>query len=225
MDVEIAGTKESGAVDMGTQEALPGALPRGASDQVPPASRIARRIAFAQRSLCSIYRLEIGLAAERFVIPQQAALDLLPPGSPRTGLAILEEENDLFLGLYFDARDGTNGGTIVEETSHWLCVAWHARQGRRVSRLMLELQGEIDRWIVAHLVGRDPFHHFRRYRWADWIDACTLVRYQTAHELAHRYCLGLARRFPDRADIPHLLAELRRFYRSSSEAKLRRHWF
>lgn len=182
------------------------------------------RIATAQRWLTAIYGLELSLEAERYVLPQEQALALLPPGSPRSGLAVVEEEEDLFLGLYFDARDRQDPGTVVEETSHLLCISWHALQGRRISRLLLELQGEVDRWVVARLSGRDGFRHFRHFRWADWIDAPTQHRYEAAHQRAHGYCRALARRFPGRADVPGLLAELRAFYRASADAKLCWRW-
>ena len=47
----------------------------------------------------------------------------------------------------------------------------YAAQGRPVSRLILELQGEIDRYVVARLTGRDPFHHLENFAWADWMCA------------------------------------------------------
>ncbi|MDH3520310.1 MAG: hypothetical protein OEM49_07620 [Myxococcales bacterium] len=184
-------------------------------------SELERRIAQVQRWLTAIYRLEIPQRAEQFLISPKDARSLLPPGSPRSGLAVVEERDALWLGLYLDPRDQRDSDTLVEETSHWVCVAWHATYGRRVSRLLLELQGEIDRYVIAHLTGRDAFRHFRDFLWAEGMDAPTRDRYRTAHRTAYRYCRSLARRFPGRADVPQLLAELRSFYRATGEAKLR----
>jgi hypothetical protein len=109
----------------------------------------------------------------------------------------------------------------VEETSHLLCLAWHATHGLPISRLILELQAEVDRYLVARLAGADPFAHFERFRWDSWMDAATRARYEAAHRAGERYCRGLALRHPGLGDIPALLNELRDFYRASPQAKLR----
>lgn len=180
-----------------------------------------QRVAAAQRWLSAIYALDLDLRAERFVMAPEQAREMLPARSPRSGVLVLEEGEEMWLGLYVDPRDAGDAGAIVEETSHLLCVAWHAVRGLPISHLILELQGEVDRYAVAWLGGGDGFGHFRDFRWGGWMDARTRRRYQTAHRIALRYCRGLARRFPLRADTPGLLAELRRFYRSSPESKLR----
>jgi hypothetical protein len=90
-----------------------------------------------------------------------------------------------------------------------------------VSRLILELQGEIDRYVVARLEGRDGLAHFGEVTWDDWMDVATRRLYENAHRRASRYCRALNGRFPDRRDTPGLLAELRGFYRAPSERKLR----
>ena len=178
-------------------------------------------VASADRWLSAIYHLELGLRAEQFVMPLEDARSLLPADAPRSGVVVRDDGAELELGLYVDPRDGADPDTIVEETSHLLCLAWHAVHDRRVSLLILELQGEVDRWAVARLQGRDPFRHFENFRWAAGMNSVTRRLYATAHQVGLRYCRSLARRFPHLADTPALLSELRRFYRASSEAKLR----
>ena len=179
------------------------------------------RIALVQRWLMAIYRLDLPLRAERFLLTGVAAGRLLPAGSPRSGLAVVEEGEDLWLGLYLDPRDRPDADTVVEETSHWVCLVWHAAQGRPVSRLQLELQGEVDRYAVARLRGRDGLRHFRDFRWVRGLDGAARHRYETAHRTAYRYCRLLAERYPRRTDVPGLLAELRSFYRASAQERLR----
>lgn len=178
------------------------------------------RVAAAQAWLSRIYRLDFGFRAEQYVVSPERARQLLP-AAPRTGVLALERGCEMQLGLYVDPRDLLDPGTVIEETSHLLCLAWHAAHDRSVSRLILELQGEVDRYAVARLQGRDGFRHFEHFRWVEGLDVGAHGAYRTAHRTALRYCRGLARRFPRRSDTPELLAELRRFYRSSSEAKLR----
>lgn len=178
-------------------------------------------VAAAGRWLTGIYRLDLGLRAEHFVVSPEEARRLLPGDAPRTGVVVLDEGTEVCLGLYVDPRDQGDPDTVVEETSHLLCLAWHAAHDRPVSRLVLELQGEVDRYVVARLQGRDGFGHFEHFSWAPGIDAARCGVYETAHRTALRYCRLLARRFPGRSDTPALLSELRWFYRASLEQKLR----
>ena len=88
------------------------------------------------------------------------------------------------------------------------------------AQLQLELQGEVDRYAVARLSGRDGLQHFRDFRWVTGLDGASRDRYETAHRTAFRYCRFLSQRFPQRADVPGLLTELRGFYRASAQARL-----
>jgi hypothetical protein len=180
-----------------------------------------RAVAAAEGWLTRIYRLDLGLRAAQFVVSPEDARSLLPEDAPRSGVVVLDEGSELLLGLYVDPRDEGDPDTVVEETSHLLCLAWHAAHDRRVSRLTLELQGEVDRYAVARLQGRDGFRHFERFTWSTDMDDATRGLYQTAHGTALRYCRALTRRFPLRCDTPALLSELRRFYRATPDQKLR----
>lgn len=181
---------------------------------------VATAVGRLARWLTAVYALELELDAGRFLVPPAEALRLLPEDSPRTGVVAVDQGETLFLGLYVDPRDRRNPGTLVEETSHLVCLAWHASRGLQISRLQLELQAEVDRFVFRSLNGGDPLAHFERFRWRDGLDPDALARYQAAHRHAHRYCRRLSHRFPRRADIPALLSELRRFYRASPASKL-----
>ena len=101
---------------------------------------ISRAVSHIARWFADVYQLELQLDLARCVIEE--ADQWLPAGGPRTGLVILEEDDDLWLGLYVDPRDRSNTGTLVEETSHLLCVAQHALWELPLSLLSLELQAE-----------------------------------------------------------------------------------
>jgi hypothetical protein len=182
--------------------------------------RLARRVDLLKRWLTRAYRLDVCFDAEHYLIAPERARALLPVRSPRSGVLVLEEAETLWLGLYLDPRDRSRIAALVEETSHLVCLAWHAEIGRRVSRLQLELQAEVDQYLVGRLWGRDGLAHFGSFRWARWMDGPTRERYATAHRVAHRYCRTLSRRYPQRADTPGLLRELRDFYRAPGEQKL-----
>lgn len=184
-------------------------------------------VAAAARMLIDVYRLGIDLDAESFVIEPEVARRILDDegtpdsAAPRSGVLIRQDDEGAELGLYLDPADLGNLGAVVEETSHLVCLVWHARRDLPVSRLLLEVQGEVDRYVVGRLAGNDGFGHFRAFRWADWMDVETRRIYTTAHRTAHRYCGFLSARFPRQGDIPELLRELRRYYRATPERKLR----
>ena len=182
---------------------------------------LARRIEAAQRRLCAIYRLELPLHASDFVLSAEAARALQPGWRPHTGLLALEERGNLWLGLYFARRDAVDPAAILEETSHFLAVAWHAAQSRPISALVLELQADVDRYAVARIQrARDPLRHFARLRLRAGLTREQRARYRTAHATAFRYCRSLERRYPGRCDLPDLVRELRGFYRRSPANKL-----
>ncbi|MEE8581054.1 MAG: hypothetical protein V3T33_05630 [Myxococcota bacterium] len=178
-------------------------------------------VARAAGWLSAVYALDLEIDAASFVIAAETGRGLVEGPAPRSGIVAQQWGQELQLALYVDPRDQRDPGTIVEETSHLLCLAWHAAHDLPVSVLVLELQGEIDRFLFARHRGRDPFSHFERFRWADWLDAPQRGRYEVAHHAAHRYCRRLSRRFPTPADSPALLRELRDFYRASPQSKLR----
>ncbi len=182
---------------------------------------LAGAVVAAARRLAAIYRLELDWEPERFLIDPSCARELLRERGPRSGLLVLEEAQELHCGLYIDPADCADADTIAEETSHLVCYAWHAAQERPVSRLGLELQSEVDRYLLARLDGRDALRHFRDFVWAEWLGPDDLERYATAHRAALRYCRSLADRYPGRDDTPELVAELRHFYRAGLERKLR----
>ena len=190
--------------------------------------RTAPAVAAAARTLIDIYRLGLDFDVASFVIAPDVAMRILddwgsPEGAgvaPRSGVLIREDHYGAQLGLYLDPVDLANPGAVVEETSHLLYLVWHARRDLPVSRLLLEIQGEVDRYVVGRLSGNDGFEHFRAFEWAEWMDLETRHVYATAHRTAHRYCAFLSTRFPSTGDIPELLRELRRYYRSTPDRKL-----
>lgn len=185
------------------------------------ASELTTQVAEVQATLSQVYQLDLGLEATDFVLPADEAKSLLPDGGPRSGVLVLEEQGELWLGVYWDDQDQRDSHAVVEETSHWVRLVWKASRGESTSCLQLELQGEIDQYVVHRLAGADPLRHLRRFAWCDWMDADTQERYVTAHRVADRYCRELERRFPRDKDTAALLDELRAFYRADPEARLR----
>ncbi|MFP6621851.1 MAG: hypothetical protein VCC20_00110 [Myxococcota bacterium] len=173
--------------------------------------------------LAEVYALDLEIEPERFLLslPPDQVRDWLPPGC-RSGLVVIEGSDEIQVGIHLDPQDHGDTGTLLEETSHLVCLAWHAAQDLPVSLLVLELQAEVDRFVFARLasVGPGALAHFENFRLADGLEPASRQRYELANEKAHHYCQSLERRFPSRADTPALLSELRRFYRASPGVKL-----
>ena len=126
-------------------------LPADPESPVAQSASLYRAIVEAQRWITSIYRLDLDLRAEQFVVDPGTALRLLPPDSPRSGLVVVEEPAEISVGIYIDAADVDDPWTVIEETSHLLYLAWLADRDWSVSRLVLEFQSEVDRYAVARL--------------------------------------------------------------------------
>jgi hypothetical protein len=198
----------------------PAEAPDTAQVAAGPSPSLLRAIQDAQRWITSIYRLDLDLRAEHFVVDPDEARQLLPADSPRSGLVVVEEPAELSIGIYIDAADAGDPWTVIEETSHLIYLAWLADRDWSVSRLVLEFQSEVDRYAVARLRGCDGLSCFEGFTWGDWLDASARERYAIAHYRARSYCRSLERRHPHRSDTPALLSELRHFYRAAPDQKL-----
>ncbi|HUG97643.1 MAG TPA: hypothetical protein VMQ83_00525 [Gammaproteobacteria bacterium] len=119
----------------------------------------------------------------------------------------------------------------LEGVSHFVYLAWNAGLDKPVTRLELELQGEVDKFVLTALVlatrqGRAPdaLHHglFRRCRLEPSLDDESRARYQAASRYAETYCRGLLERFRRKRDMSTLWPELRRFYRLTQRGKMAR---
>jgi hypothetical protein len=138
----------------------------------------------------------------------------------RDPFAALTQEN---LGDYL---------TAVEGVSHFVYLAWNAGYDKPVSLLELELQAEVDKYVLgARLLqqqgaGRVPheLHRalFARTRIDPVAAAGRISLYREASNYAARFCRRVAARGASRARgaTSEMLAELRRFYRWGSARKV-----
>ena len=120
---------------------------------------------------------------------------------------------------------------VVEGISHFLYLVWNGYYDRPVTLLELEMQAEVDKFVVAlHVLGKqgednvsDELHRylFEYSRFDHRLNAEHLVRYRHASRYAGKYCKTLYRRFMQRVRRPGMLSELRRFYRLPQSAKIR----
>jgi hypothetical protein len=211
----------------------------------------ARAIERLETLLTGIYDLDIGCRVEDFLVTDRALL----PGECRDApgdeqLFVAESGDELCVSLYLDAAllerldrhdpsdrlDAANLSdcwTALEGVSHFLCVAHNAGHDRPVSRLALELQAEIDKYVACvELLRRVSPRRFpaelhtllfRRTQVDPALAAGREPLYRRASREAARYCSRLepGLRAGCRGDDGGWLAQLRRFYRLSDFGKLR----
>jgi hypothetical protein len=120
---------------------------------------------------------------------------------------------------------------IIEGVSHFVYVVERARVQREATQLELELQAEVDKWVVLAASMSDGFDVDRsaslRARLYERVtfehDAQSEIgeRYRVANDTAHRFVRRLERQYVGAARYREMRAELRRFFHEGQEAKLR----
>jgi hypothetical protein len=150
---------------------------------------------------------------------------------------LLREANDgaLEVSLRVPALQGEAGldalCQIIEGVSHFVYVVERARVEREATQLEMEVQAEVDKWVVLAAsmrsrldVDRSADLRTRLYERVSFQhDAASEQghRYRVANEAAHRFVRRLERDYVGRARFGEMRAELRRFFHEGQEEKLR----
>ncbi len=199
-----------------------------------------------QRWLEGLYALAPQAPVTDFVIPHHEAA-AYPGGGSRT---LVKEEGELVsVGVVLDESvaaslrrsdprvrlDSANlsaFATATEEVSHFVYLLFCAEVERSVTQLELELQAEVDKYLVAlaflslqndRAVApglRQAL--FRQYHLVENLPSERAERYHRASQLADRYCGWLEARFLRQRQLTELTREARRFYRLGQGEKLAR---
>lgn len=194
------------------------------------------------RALKDIYRIPTPQNAESFLVRH-------PVGDqPFDGALLVQPGADLSLGIYLSEHVRRNladfrrsrqaelveGWTVpqlnaflvaVEEVSHFHCLLHHVHHGATVTQLEMEIQGEIDKFLLAFFAGALGAHPtdaafyalfeqlFQKFHWAEGVGAAERARYEEANQLAKAFILKWAIGIWDPARRERHFALLRRFYR------------
>ena len=200
-----------------------------------------------QNEIESTYRISCPFSVEEFLLDEshrKSYLTRFPWLAHSQEVLLVEQEgHDLHVGLFLDSKlldwsrnkkwNGGDGadldkmGPLIEGVSHFVYLTWRAEQDRPVTQLELELQGEVDKFVLfsrehspeksAQLFER----LFHKVSWLQGLKPDEKFRYETAIQLASRYCHFLKSRFflPSRPEA--LFPEIRSFYRMSQSEKIR----
>lgn len=208
-------------------------------------------LALLQGALAKIYDLPATPDVREYLMTDRAQLAGF--GDARNTdeqLLVAEEGDTLSMALYIDAavleRLGRHDPfdelthenladylTAAEGVSHFVYVAWNTGHDKPVTLLELELQAEVDKYVLGAWLlreqgaGRFPreLHRalFDRSRIDPEAAAGRIDLYQTASSYAARFCRRVAALLERKRSgvTDDLLAELRRFYRWGNVRKLR----
>lgn len=199
-----------------------------------------------QGGLESMYRVETDLDVCDFLVGGEERDALRVERAPREQLLIRRDEEGLQLGLFVDERTLENLAMrdprrrldaqnlqdfllAIEGVSHFVYLVHRARQERPVSAVELELQAEVDKYLVSLLVswnqtGEPPSdlreRLFTNIRFAGDLSREERERYELANSAADEYASSLEQRFVRTHAVDDMLGEVRRFYRKGLAEKL-----
>jgi len=207
---------------------------------------------YLQRELQSIYEIDIQHAVHDFLITDRKVAQLLDHDSAsretREKLLVSQDEGNLDLSLYLAAdivehlqrddpvsqlHDGNIGDfcLALEGVSHFIYLIWNATYDRCVTLLEMELQAEIDKFVVLHSILKQQVSGIAAGDLRRWLfdtvnfdtslEVMELRRYRDANFFAEKYCRQLETRFIGDTNRCRMLNELRRFYRYTQADKLR----
>ncbi len=195
-----------------------------------------------------MYRIEVDNAVVSDFLVDREAIETATTSSSssaeilprREQLVVRQSDDGVDIGLFLDAQairsvsDWIQDGNVdtlndlllaIEGVSHFVMTAWCASLDRQVTALELEIQGEIDKYITCLFsLSADPLHLHKRlfhhFSYEEGLNDNEADRYRMANQVGGNYCAYLAKKYPASNSYPHLLQELRDFYRRPLPSKL-----
>jgi hypothetical protein len=211
-------------------------------------------LAALQAQIEARYGLDSTAPVDDFVVTERGFLEALAADAarverhPRELLLVSEADGTLDVSLFIDAGvlkrladkdpfDALGDHNLddflvaLEGVSHFVYLAHNARFDKSVTPFELELQAEIDKFLVvlalvAEQSGREPLASihavlFEAARIGDWVAPEVRERYEAANFYAGKYCRQLIAAGIGATTPEHLSRELCRFYRLPRNAKVR----
>ncbi len=210
-------------------------------------------LAQLQRQLERIYEIEIPHSVDDFVFTDLEVLknlqghDEFDESVVEERLLVVQDGDHVDVALYMDSEivnrltqddpgsclhDGNLADycTAMEGVSHFLYLIWNAGYERGVSRMELEMQAEIDKYVSTAFLfgqqasGRVPssLHRwlFENPEFDASLDRVSMERYRDANYYAGKYCARLEKRYLRRDGQVGLFNDVRRLYRLTNRAKI-----
>jgi hypothetical protein len=204
-----------------------------------------------QQMLEGLYQVSIDYSVEDFVITDPELARRLDASAnareSREKLLVAQQGNELHLSLYLDSGvldrladdcpfDELHNENLedfllaLEGVSHFLYVSWNAGFDRGVTLLELEMQAEVDKYVLANSLftqQRRDVHPKQVWRclfdspsFDEALEREELERYVDASRYAGRFCSQLETQYLRRNRSSEMVSELRRFYRMTQAGKI-----
>ena len=205
------------------------------------------------RALKTLYNLELPHAAENFLVEKEPKLQSSVRNRDLNGMLLIRElpKGGITLGIYLNepVREvlsdfptweesnwnlrQMNAFTIAaEEVSHFHYLLSRTIQRRPVSQLELEMQGEVDKFLLAFFAEKSapPKERFEKlldqfflhFRLREDLDEEQVERYTQASQVAKRFILQCEAYLTDPVAFQKGLKIIRRFYELGCAEKLSR---
>ena len=206
-------------------------------------------LAELQRHLQSTYALPPAEDVRDFLVTDRAAAERLSPaplpGASRESVFLQQDDDGVALSVYLDEETlrrvaaGDPFSTlhagllsdfwqVLEGISHFVCLVHRAQHDRQVSLFELELQAEVDKFVVSMQLAKAQQRHTLADRLHERLFGAVAfhpeladderARYADANALAARFCHQLNDELI--ADGALDTGELRRFFRLPAADKL-----
>lgn len=204
------------------------------------------KIADLYRQLCAIYEPNDIPDIEDYLIASPDFGDTMSAGNRipnRETLYIRESEEGIEIGLFISppiiaiVKSGNvlehpdEFSCAIEGVSHFLYIADRAAKGMRVSKLELELQGEVDKFLLMHIIasgkkgGVAPElfeRQFERHNFDPSLGPGDIERYETASHFAAKYCAYLRSMYFNPLRLKGLVQNARDFFERDMARKIER---
>lgn len=208
--------------------------------------RIVQKI---DRALKALYRLNVPLCAEDFLICRALPIRMAGSSTQDGALYLRSTGSELELGIYLSpsireeldhlklSRNISKWtlaqfhafAVTAEEVSHFLYVIHHASAERSMSQLELEIQGEIDKFLMIYFQSKSVDSGrfsallemlFVRFRLASDLGSEEKERYLLANRLAKKFVQNHCPNLAKPRSREKTLRLLRRFYRLDIAEKM-----
>lgn len=184
-----------------------------------------------------VYEIDLGHRVADFTTSDPAfARQYGSPHRPMEQLIFREDGDDVDVSLYLDPRvvDALDELPVenasinmmclaVEGVSHFVHFCWRSQYKVDVSLLELEIQAEVDKYVLlTDLYGEPGMHRrlFEHYLYQHGMSRQLHERYKSANRFAAKYCRKLEKDYIRPGRTGEMLNELRRFCRKSQREKI-----
>jgi len=202
------------------------------------------RLDALQYKLEAIYEFQVDQRIDDYLTTDEkfVAEVLRTKRSAREQVLLQQDGDDYWLSLYLDEQvynsfshpsvpesmchqQAGDFCLAVEGVSHFLYLCWNANFEREVTKLELELQAEVDKYLMLleFATTESELVHpwlFDNWKLEDGLNDEEQARYEKANSYASKYCKGLEQRYMSMGQTKEMFRELRRFYRKTQKQKL-----